>query len=56
MGESTMANDECQEQKKVIQEAQQEGRTVHSAALMDICHLQELGVGSEVPETKKEVL
>ena len=32
-----MATNESQEQKEVIQEAHREGRTVHFAALVDIC-------------------
>ena len=33
-----MANDQSQEQKEVILDAQKEQRTVHHATLMDICH------------------
>ena len=35
-----MAADESQKQEQVINEAMQEGRTVHFASLMDICHLK----------------
>ena len=38
---NSMAADESQEQKKrVIAEARREGKTVHVASLMDICHLK----------------
>ena len=40
-GPASMARDESQKQKKeVIQQAQQEGRTVHFATLMDLCHFK----------------
>ena len=32
--------------KEVIQEAHREGKTVHFATLMDICHLKTCGVGT----------
>ena len=35
-----MAADESQKQKKVIEEARNKGRKVHSASLMDLCHLK----------------
>ena len=35
-----MAGDESQKQKVVIDEARKEGKTVHFASLMDICHLK----------------
>ena len=36
-----MADDESQKQKKgVTAEARNEGRTVHFASLMDVCHLK----------------
>ena len=35
-----MASDESQEQKKVIQKAQKEGRTVHFATLIALFHLK----------------
>ena len=35
-----MAVDESQKQKELIDEARNEGRTVHFSSLMDICHLK----------------
>ena len=35
-----MASDESQEQERGHRKAQKEGRTVHFATLMDLCHLQ----------------
>ena len=35
-----MTADESQKQKEVIEEARNEGRTVHFASLMDLCHLK----------------
>ena len=41
--------------KKVIKEAQKEGKTVHCATLVDMPR-QELGVGTEIPKVFKDVL
>ena len=35
-----MAVDESQKQKRVIEEARNEGRKVHSASLMNLCRLK----------------
>ena len=35
-----MANEECQQQKEVIQEAQKKGWPVHFGTLMDVCLLK----------------
>ena len=35
-----MAADESQKQERVIEEARNEGRLVHIASLMDLCHLK----------------
>ena len=35
-----MATDESQKQKEVIVETRKEGKTVHFASLMDVCHLK----------------
>ena len=39
-GNTSMAADESQKQKKVIDEARTKGAKVHFASLMDICHLK----------------
>ena len=39
--------------KEVSQETQKEGRTVHFATLVDICHLKKPRVGTEVSEIQR---
>ena len=49
---ASMASDESQSKKEVIQEAQREERTVHFAALMDICHLKNSELGPQFQKYK----
>ena len=42
--------------KEVIQEAQKEGRTVHFATLMDICHLKNSEFGPKYLKYKDVLL
>ena len=42
--------------KEVIQEAQTDGRTVHSAALMDICHLKKSELEAKFKKFKTRVV
>ena len=44
---------ESHSKKEVIQEAWKQGRTVHLATLMDTSHLQELGLGAEIPKIQR---
>ena len=42
--------------KEVIQEAQTDGRTVHSAALMDTCHLKKSELEAKFKKYKTRVV
>ena len=45
-----IAADESQKEKKVIAEAWKEGKTVHFASLMDICHLKNSELKPKISE------
>ena len=51
-----MAADESQKQKKVIAEARNEGRSVHFALLMDLCHLKNLELEPQFQKYKGRVV
>ena len=51
-----MASDESQKQKKVINEARKEGRTVHFASLVDICHLKNSELEPKFQKYKGQVV
>ena len=43
-----MAADESQKKKDVIDEARNEGKTIHFESLMDLCHLKKFGAGASI--------
>ena len=51
-----MAADESQKQKKVIDEARTEHKTVHFASLMDICHLKNSEMEPKIQKYKGGVV
>ena len=53
---ASMASDESEEPKKFIGGAQKEGRTVHFATLLDLCHLKHSDLEQKIQKYKRRVV
>ena len=51
--DSSLALDKVKSKNEVILEAQRNKKKVHFATLMDICHLKNCGVGTEISKSTK---